>query len=275
MKIADSKMENIGAKTGAGKTAVTPAAKPHIVTRIFIIITFVAFILTALYLLVRMIIAAATATSASEQIYDWSSYLPMFLECLLGIFTMLLPGILERRAHIAIPSIMLFFYALFLFCAIYLGEVHSFYYRIPYWDIILHAFSSIAIASIGFSLVELLNNSKKVILTLSPVFVAIFAFCFALAMGSIWEICEFFVDSVLGTNAQKFALESGTLLIGREALADTMKDLIVDASGALIVSVSGYLLLRQSKTFPQWMLIESKPIQEEQQWTTEAKTTGV
>ena len=61
---------------------------------------------------------------------------------------------------------------------------------------------------------------------LSPFFIAFFAFCFALAFGVVWEIYEYTVDSVAALNMQKYALEDGTLLVGREALADTMEDLI-------------------------------------------------
>ena len=43
---------------------------------------------------------------------------------------------------------------------------------------------------------------------------------------------------------QKFMLEDGTALIGREALSDTMTDLFVDALGAFIMSVIGYISLK-------------------------------
>ena len=66
-------------------------------------------------------------------------------------------------------------------------------------------------------------------MNLSPVFIAVFAFCFALAMGAVWEIYEFTMDSVFGTNMQKYMLDNGTALIGQAALQDTMKDIIVDA----------------------------------------------
>ena len=70
-------------------------------------------------------------------------------------------------------------------------------------------------------------------MNLSPVFIAVFAFCFALALGAVWEIYEFTMDSVFGTNMQKYMLDNGTALIGQAALQDTMKDIIVDAIGAL------------------------------------------
>ena len=70
---------------------------------------------------------------------------------------------------------------------------------------------------------------------MSPFFVAFFAFCFALACGAIWEIFEYLMDVVFGTDMQKSGLN------------DTMADLIVDSAGAVIISVIGYFFLRDSK----------------------------
>ena len=74
-----------------------------------------------------------------------------------------------------------------------------------------------------------------------------FAFCFALAAGSVWEIYEYTFDGLLTLNMQKYALEDGTLLVGREALRDTMKDIIVDALSALIISILGFLTIKKDK----------------------------
>ena len=84
-------------------------------------------------------------------------------------------------------------------------------------------------------------------MNLSPLFVAVFAFCFALSLGALWEIYEFAADCFLGTNMQKFAPDSGAALVGQAALRDTMKDLIVDAVGAVVTSTVGYISLKYEK----------------------------
>lgn len=61
----------------------------------------------------------------------------------------------------------------------------------------------------------------------------------------VWEIYEFLADGLLGTNMQKFILVDSTVLIGRKALNDTMKDLIVDALSALIITVIGYYTIKK------------------------------
>ena len=48
-----------------------------------------------------------------------------------------------------------------------------------------------------FSFITILNNTEKIPLNLSPIFVACFSFCFALSLGAIWEIYEFTADSIL------------------------------------------------------------------------------
>ena len=80
---------------------------------------------------------------------------------------------------------------------------------------------------------------------LSPLFVALFAFCFALATGAVWEIYEYACDALMGLNMQKYATEQGAQLVGRAALRDTMKDIIFDALAALLVAAAGYFSIRK------------------------------
>ena len=132
-------------------------------------------------------------------------------------------------------------YYVFLYCAVFLGEVFDFYYVVPHWDTVLHFFSGAMLGALGFILVDLLNRSEKVRVQLSPLFVSLFAFCFALAAGAVWEIYEYTVDGVMHLNMQKYATEAGVMLIGRAALRDTMKDIIFDALAALLVAAAGYV----------------------------------
>lgn len=180
-----------------------------------------------------------------------ADYVLMLLQCVLGLVVMSLPSILQRRFSLDIPNYMYVAYFVFLYCAIYLGEVHRFFYRIPFWDSLLHAFSGAMLGALGFALVSMLNDAETVHIHLSPGFVALFAFCFALAAGTVWEIYEFTGDSLLGLNMQKYRLADGTLLVGQAALADTMKDLVIDAVSALVVTLVGYFTTRKRKNKTQ------------------------
>ena len=119
--------------------------------------------------------------------------------------------------------------------------------NLPGWDNILHGFSSLMLGFFGFMVITILNRDEHVMLHLSPMFSCVFAFCFALTIGCIWEIYEYTFDGLLGLNMQKFMLADGTLLVGHSALTDTMKDIIIDALGALTASVFGYISIKKDK----------------------------
>ncbi len=222
--------------------------------RIFSWFVFLSLVFSVFFLILRIAFPPEEDGSARSQ----GDYVLMLLQCTLGIAAMLLPGLLTKRLRIVIPSGVYLLYVLFLYCAIYLGEVRSFYYNVPHWDVILHCFSGAMLGALGFSVVALLNNAERVPVNLSPSFVAVFAFCFALSLGVLWEVYEFSFDGLLGLNMQKFMLEDGTPLAGRAALMDTMKDLIVDSLGALSTTVIGYLSLKYRKGWIEKFQIRRK-----------------
>lgn len=113
----------------------------------------------------------------------------------------------------------------------------------------LHASSSIILTYIGFLLIYTLNRDERMHVRLSPSFMALFVFCFGLTVGSLWEIFEYLVDIIWGANMQKargLELISG-VFDTRLGVLDTMRDLIVDALGALFVAVSAFLHLTSRK----------------------------
>lgn len=213
---------------------------------VFAWILFASLILSAIYTVVRLIMAPS-ASEAGEFDMQRADYTLMLIQCLLGVVVMMLPSIIERRWSVPIPNFIYILYYIFLYCAVFLGEVFYFYYRVPHWDTILHLFSGAMLGALGFILVSLLNDNEHVRVQLSPFFVALFAFCFALAMGALWEIYEFTIDSIMQLNMQKYLSEAGEAYIGRMALMDTMEDIISDAGAALVVSIIGYINLRQER----------------------------
>ena len=113
------------------------------------------------------------------------------------------------------------------------------------------------LGALGFSLVNLLNQ-KNSLINLSPIFVAFFSFCFAVTLGVFWEFFEFTFDGLLGLNMQKFRTYDRVILVGREALMDTMRDLQVDAIGAFVMSLIGYISLKYDKYWLNKILIKRK-----------------
>jgi len=208
------------------------------------LILFSILMVTIIYAVYKIITTPSSVAAVGLSIRSQHDYVIMLLECALGILVMFVPSLLERRLHLRIPNYMYILYFVFLFCTVYLGEVNNFYYYISFWDIILHSLSAAMLVALGFTICGTLSDSEHTGIQLSPVFIALFAFCFALAVGALWEIYEYSADEFLKLNMQKFRLLDGTLLVGHAALADTMKDIIVNTTSAFVVSIVGYFSLK-------------------------------
>lgn len=155
-----------------------------------------------------------------------------------------LPVLLGRRFEVKIPPEFELLAVVFIYASLFLGEIHGYYVRFWWWDIILHTGSGFLLGILGFLLVYVLNEKKDIDLDLRPHFVALFAFMFALGLGTIWEIFEFAADQIFDSNMQ----ESG--------LVDTMWDLIVDSIGALVIAILGwgFLCKRDKHSFlEEWI----------------------
>lgn len=227
----------------------TSGAKPSM-RDVVALILFITLIFSVVYSFVRFLLAPDTIPEGAEFEKLKSDYLLMLTQCGLGLVVMMIPTIITHRFKLIVPGVMCILYYVFLYCAIFLGEIFSFYYRFPIWDSILHAMSAAMLGALGFILVDWLNKDEHVKLSMNPLFVSLFAFSFALMIGTLWEVYEFSFDSILGLNMQKARLEDGTPLVGNAALTDTMKDLIIDALAALAVAVTGFFtnIKRTKKT---------------------------
>ncbi|MFO8050866.1 MAG: hypothetical protein R6V01_04120 [Thermoplasmatota archaeon] len=178
------------------------------------------------YLIYRFLLVVALVLSLLEG---------NLLNAGLALFTFiitLLPTIIERRFDVHYPTEFEIVTMVFIYLGLILGSIGQFYERFHWWDVMLHTISGILLGLIGLSLVYLLNRSSWEKIRLSRAFVALFAFCFALSLGTLWEIYEYTFDKLFDWNLQ------------RSGLDDTMWDLIVDAIGAGSVSILGYLYLK-------------------------------
>lgn len=197
-----------------------------------------------------------------------------FALCLLSLLLFLLPALFEERLKLDIPPLFEGIIYLFIYAAEILGEVNHYYTAIPGWDTMLHTINGFLCAAIGFSLVDILNR-KSHSLNLTPLYLAVVAFCFSMTIGVIWEFVEFTFDQFFYLDMQKdfivkniasvtldpthsqipvkvsditktiietksgkeYIINGGYLDIG---IIDTMKDLMVNFVGAIVFSVIGY-----------------------------------
>lgn len=219
--------------------------------RIIFYIVFISLILSLAFAIIMCIAAPNERDFENPKIK--SDYLLMVVQCVAALAVVMLPSMLEHKLKIEIPGFMNILLIIFLYAAVFLGEFRSYYFKYAHWDTMLHTLSGMMLAAASFSVVNMLNDIRKY--KLHPVLVALFSFTFALACGVVWEVYEYVWDTFAGFNMQKYALEDGTLLIGQAALSDTMNDLIVDAIGAFVVSVTGFASLKYKKGWMEKMLV--------------------
>ena len=198
----------------------------------------------------------------------------MFL-CVLTLVLLVAPSFVQVTFKVELPTTLEIIILVFIFAAEILGEISEFYLMFPFWDTVLHTLNGFIAAAIGFSLVDLLNRSEKMVFNLSPLFTAIVAFCFSMTIGVLWEFFEFGMDQIIGYDMQKdtvihtirsvmldpagrnvpYVLDGirETAVNGRElglggyldiGLIDTMEDLIVNFIGAFLFSVIGFFYVK-------------------------------
>jgi hypothetical protein len=164
--------------------------------------------------------------------FGWSLYNEQWINSGLAGITFILTLVLiffQKKDTIYISQSFVSATALFIYGSIFLGEANKFYEKYWWWDMFLHSMSAIGFGLVGVIFLLLAFGKSKN--QGSPFIFAAFSFCFAVAIGVLWEIFEFSTDQILGTDMQK------------SGLTDTMTDLIIDCIGAAIAALAGYLYL--------------------------------
>lgn len=177
--------------------------------------------------------------------------------CVLTLVLFLIPSFVDRRLKITLPHTLEVIIVLFIFCAEILGEIRAFYLRIPWWDTMLHTMNGFLMAGVGVSMVDIFNRSEKFKFQLSPVFVALVAFCFSMTIGVLWEFFEFSMDLFTFTDMQKDTVVSTistvdlnrakenvpVIIKGIENIILTGGNLTVDGTGmdSYSLDLGGYL----------------------------------
>ena len=230
--------------------------------------------LAAVYFILRLLVVLMLIA----QVFN-GNFENVFL-CVLTLFLFTLPSFLERKIRIDIPNTLEIIILLFIFAAEILGEIRAYYVTFPYWDTMLHTLNGFLCAAIGFSLLDILNRNERLTFSLSPVYLAVVAFCFSMTIGVLWEFFECTMDQLFLLDMQKDTIvhSIGSVMLdptgGNTPVAihnitdvivvtadgsqhplglggyldigilDTMKDLFVNFIGAVVFSFIGYFYVK-------------------------------
>lgn len=223
----------------------------------------------AVYVVLRLIVVAELVLSILRGEYE-SAFI-----CLLVLILFILPFFIQQNFGIQLPTTLEIIILLFIFAAEILGELEGYFITYPDWDTMLHTTTGFLCAATGFALIDILNRNSRIKFHLSPIYVALAAFCFSMTVGVLWEFFEFGMDRLFHLDMQKDTVVQsitsvmldptnsntpitidgihsvavngndlgfdGYLDIG---LYDTMEDLFVNFIGAATFSVIGYFYIK-------------------------------
>ena len=221
------------------------------------------------YMVLRLIVLATLVSSILRGEYE-SAFI-----CLLVLALFMLPFFIQQNFGIELPSTLEIIILLFIFAAEILGELKCYFITFSHWDSMLHTTTGFLCAATGFALIDILNRNSRIKFQLSPIYVALTAFCFSMTVGVLWEFFEFGMDRLFLMDMQKDTVVQsitsvmldptnsnvpvtidgitsvavngqdlgfdGYLDIG---LYDTMKDLFVNFVGAVVFSTIGYFYIK-------------------------------
>ena len=124
----------------------------------------------AVYVLLRIAVILAMIASCLSGHYE-----NLFV-CTLSLVLFLVPAFFETNFGIELPSALEIIILLFIFAAEILGELGSYYVKVPIWDTALHTINGFLCAAVGFSLVDIVNRNERFKFQLSPLFLAVVSF---------------------------------------------------------------------------------------------------
>ena len=168
---------------------------------------------------------------------------------ILALVLSFIPELLEKKYKLTLPRFIQVFIIIFIFASLVLGEMQSFYQRFWWWDSLLHLLSGVALGFTGFLIVYILDKTGR--FSANIFLKCTLAFCFALAIGTIWEIFEFVMDTFFNLDMQKsrnLCYAGKYLCNTRLGVIDTVVDLILDALGSLYAVTIGYFYLKNEKS---------------------------
>ena len=221
------------------------------------------------YLVLRLMVLATLVSSVIRSEYE-SAFI-----CLLVLVLFMLTFFIQQNFGIELPSTLEIIILLFIFAAEILGELECYFITFPYWDSMLHTTTGFLCAATGFALIDILNRNSRIKFELSPIYVALAAFCFSMTVGVLWEFFEFGMDRLFHMDMQKDTVVNSITSVmldptnknipvtidgitsvtvnGQElgfggyldiGLYDTMEDLFVNFIGAVVFSTIGYFYIK-------------------------------
>ncbi|MDF2675939.1 MAG: hypothetical protein K0Q97_229 [Bacillota bacterium] len=166
---------------------------------------------------------------------QWSEFYLSLLTIVLLLMPFLITYI-SKKKKVNLPNSFNLVSTIFIFLALYLGEILNFYDIIRWWDLLLHAIFGFYLVIISYHLIDgvivhTTKTSKKRLLFVKT----IFSFSFTVTLGVLWELFEAAGDFLVNSHMVKGGLE------------DSASDLLVKIIAAFFTSLYYHHKLKNKK----------------------------
>jgi len=147
----------------------------------------------------------------------------------IALLVTFLPAMLERNYELPIDPWL----ALWITAAVFLHTLGSsgLYSQIGWWDHLTHATSASLVAGVGYTAARAIDLHDDRI-AIPARFAFVYIFVVVLAFGVIWELFEFALDVIADATG-------ATMPLAQRGLDDTVRDLMFNSLGALLVALFG------------------------------------
>lgn len=155
-----------------------------------------------------------------------------FVLAMFVLFVVLLPELFSKKVSFETPSVFEVFLLLFIYFSIFAQSILKLFIRAEWIDNAIRLIIGIIVVLVGFLLVFVINKERKAIMNLSPFFIVLFSFCFALSAGFFWEVFKYLLKILFDISLQSSSFSSVMLGLTSYLL------------GALMAAILGYVHMR-------------------------------
>lgn len=180
----------------------------------------------------------------------------IYVACFCGASGCWFVPLFEKALKIKVSILADIMIAVDVILSVVCGEMFGFYRTIPNYDKFLHGFGTaqIAIAGYAISMYSLEHHGNMKNTKLMKFYSFLFGFFLALGCQMLWELYEFTVDSIAGTDMQKYVPDefvnqrdpdTWMLTASDEEIAEYYRDIsgyrfaLMDTMGDVIADIVG------------------------------------
>jgi hypothetical protein len=147
----------------------------------------------------------------------------------IALLVTFLPAVLERNYDLPLDPWL----GLWITITVFLHTLGStgLYLQIGWWDHLTHAMSASLVAGVGYTAARAVDLHDDHI-AIPARFAFVYIVIFVLAFGVIWELFEYGLDVIADATG-------ATMPLAQHGLGDTVRDLMFNSVGALVVAAFG------------------------------------